>query len=267
MISSISQCGKDLDFLPTRDWPAALPAIAWRGQLVCGFTREQGAAFDVSVLQRAGLISTLKACHPELGLAELARLSARLEQTWPDLFVELRAGLHQEYGLRGGERLSETLGALRLTPLVFQQWVDARRVSPRDLAPLLALPKPEEFYPFLEALPPLGFSRSDGTRALELGVELFLLGRPLSDLLPSQNTAARYLQALERWRRPQAAARDEEWRADVERWPWPSQVQGQWKRFGDQSGLEINIRTTSPEDLGRKLERLTSIGSAWSCKS
>ena len=44
----------------------------------------------------------------------------------------------------------------------------------------------------------LPFSKSEGVRALELGVELFLLDRPLNDLLPNSDNAGAYLNRLER---------------------------------------------------------------------
>jgi hypothetical protein len=109
----------------------------------------------------------------------------------------------------------------------------------------------------------LDLSRSEGVRAMELGAELFMMGRPLNDILPSGDDGAAYLKRLEKWRRPNSLGRDEQWRETVKQWPWPSQVQGKWQRFGDQSGLEVNIRSTSPEDFHRKLERLLSIGDAW----
>jgi hypothetical protein len=128
---------------------------------------------------------------------------------------------------------------------------------------LLALPAPEEFHIFLEALARLELSRSEGVRAMELGAELFMMGRPLNDILPSGDDGAAYLKQLEKWRRPNSLGRDEQWRETVKQWPWPSQVQGKWQRFGDQSGLEVNIRSTSPEDFHKKLERLLSIGDTW----
>ncbi len=266
---SVTQCGKSLDFQPHRTWPAALPAITWKGELVCGFERKSGIAVDVWENGHAALIDTLKACHPELGLAEIARLSARLEK-WlaPDALQELRENFFRAYGLKWNDRLGELLGCVRLAPREFQDWIDEKSVSPRDLAALLALGEREmEFQPFLAAMTEMRFSRSDGVRALELGAELFLMGRPLSDLLPSSADPARYLARLEEWRRPRASAADGDLKSEISQWPWPSQVQAEWQRFGDQSGLEIKIRTTSPEDFGKKLERLISIGNTWSTKS
>lgn len=265
---SVTQCDRSLSFQPVRTWPEVLPAIAWKGELVCGFERKSGAAVDVFETGRAGLIETLKAVYPELGLAETARLSVRLASSLPEIYQELREPFFRAYGLRWNDRLGELFNLLVVAPVSFQAWVDERSVSPRDLSPLLALcENARAFFPFLEAMTEMKFSRTDGVRALELGAELFLMGRPLSDLLPSSSDGSRYLGQLEKWRRPQAGEADQTWRSDVKNWPWPAQVQGEWQRFGDQSGLEVKIRATNAEDFNRKLERLLSIGDTWSTKS
>jgi hypothetical protein len=104
-------------------------------------------------------------------------------------------------------------------------------------------------------------------QALEWVTELHLMGRPLNDLLPSGSNADAYLQRLKNWRKPHASTSDDQWSRRVNEWPWPAHVQGHWQRFGDQAGLEIKIRTTSPADFNKKLERLLSIRDTWSCNS
>lgn len=264
----ISHCDKSLNFSPAPKWPTALPAICWRGYLLAGFDRQDGHAIDTYDLEKAGLVETIKACYPDLGLAELARLTGALSNSMPDTYIELRQGLFKEYGLRWGERLEEILILLPRTSIRFQNWIDDKKISSRDLAPLLALnEKFAEFQPFLETTTELRFSRHDGVRALELGVELFLMGHPLNDLLPATGDAAKYLHQLELWRRPQALQNDDELKKDIAKWPWPAHVQAQWQRFGDQSGLEVKIRTTSAQDFNKKLEHLLTIGNTWSAKN
>lgn len=261
---TIAQCANKLNFEPQNPWPSALPACAWKGHLLCGFERPgNSAVIDLFHLQHASLVEAIKACHPHLGLAELGRLSFALKSSCPEIFQEIRDHLFQEYSLRWSERLEKTLDVLVGTPFSFQKWVDEKSLGTRDLSVLLAIPHPSEFSDFLVAIAEMGFSRNEGVRAIELGAELFLMGRPLNDLLPSDPNGSSYLRKLEKWRRPQSLGRDEEWKERVSKWPWPSQVQGRWQRFGDQSGLEITLRSTSPEDFQKKLERLISIGDAW----
>jgi hypothetical protein len=266
LLRPFMQCSKDLNFAPRRTWPKALPAIAWRGALVCAFDRTGGLALDHVNEDDESILGLLTACHPELALSELARLDRQLRRFHPRMAPGARENLFAHYGLRWCDRLEQTLAILMETPITYQDFADDKGFSIRDHAPLLSLPNPPLFTPFLEALARLNPSKSEAARVLELGVELFLLGRPLRDLLPENNQSVHYLRRLEQWRRPQALTRDEEWKTSVASWPWPAQVQGQWQRFGDQAGLEIKIRTTSPDDLIRKLRNLLTIGENWSCK-
>lgn len=264
VLKPISQCSRYLDFQPHRAWPGVLPAVAWRGHLVCGFERLGGEAVEVD---EAPLIDTLKAVYPELALSEVARFLRALERTSPEMRLEFRDSICAAYGLRWNDRLHQTFEALLATPVEFQNWADQKKLGARDLAPLLALASVADFVPFLRALIELPVSKSEGVRALELGVELYMLGRPLNDLLPTSDKPGPYLRRLEQWRRPLSAESDESWRQTVAGWPWPAQTQGQWQRFGDQAGLEIKIRASNPQDFLKQLERLSSIRETWSCKS
>lgn len=261
MTNPFAQCGKSLNFKPRRPWPQALPAFAWRGELISGFERSVG--LDLHSTQRATFVEAFKAVHPELALPELARLARALRVLWPDLFIEIREQLFREYSLRWSDRLEQTLNIVASSPEAFQEWAAEKDLGPREFSVLLALPAPLEFHPFLEAMTHLDLSRSEGARAMELGAELFMMGRPLNDLLPSGGDGASYLKQLERWRRPTSLGVDEQWREAVRLWPWPAQTKGTWQRFGDQSGLEVSIRSFSPEEFRKKLERLLTIGDTW----
>lgn len=241
--------------------------MAWQDELLCGFERPTGQVLDLFLTNGTNLIDALKAIHPELGLGELARFSCRFENLWPDLYVELRDALFSVYGLKWNARLTEVLGVLAATPLAFQNLVDEKKWGTRDLSPLLILKEPRPFDVVLEALAAISLSKSESVRALEYVVELHLMGRPLNDLLPSVDNGALWVRRLEQWRRPEASARDEDQRRNIARMPWPPHVQAQWQRFGDEAGLEIKIRTTSPADLEKKLERLMTIPETWSCKN
>ncbi len=252
MTNPILQCGKNLNFKPRRPWPSALPAFAWKGELISGFERSTG--LDLQLAQKATLVEAVKAAHPELSLPELARFTRALRVLWPDLFKEVREHLFKEYSLRWSERLEATLNVIASAPESFQDWASERDLGAREFSALLALPNPLEFHPFLEAMTHLDLTRSAGARALELGAELFMMGRPLNDLLPSGGDGDSYLRQLERWRRPVASGTDEQWRETVRQWPWPAQTKASWQRFGDQSGLEVSIRSTSRRNFARSLK-------------
>ncbi len=261
---TFSQIQHELDFTPRLSWPDVLPAFSWRGLRIAGFTSPQAKVVELDA--RHSLVEVLLACYPKLGLSELSRLSVRLEKVLPDYWVEVRSHLFASYGLHWNERLAQTTAALARAPRVFQETVDEKSMQARDLAPLLALNNAAAFNPFLEALSQLKLTKTELARTLELGVELFLLGRSLSDILPSSDDGPAYLRRLEKWRTPVSSETDETWSGEVERWPWPAQVRGQWRRSGDQSGLDVQIRASSPSDLRLKLEKLLKIPERWSHK-
>ena len=258
------QCDTCLDFSPRQRWPRALPALAWRGILLTGFERREGEAMDLWADGACSWLEAFVACYPELGLAELARVWTQLEQSRPELAQEFRRGFFAEYKMRWSDRLSDVLNVLVTTPPEFQNWVDEKKLGARELSPLLALDKSTEIGELLRALVRLPLSKSQTVQSLEWVVELHLLDRPLSDLLPNDDNALAYYKKLERWRRPAAAELDEDRRRTVREWAWPAHVEGHWARNGDQTGLEIKIHTTSPQDFERKLSRLLSIRDAWS---
>lgn len=208
---------------------------------------------------------SVKACYPEIGLSELARLYHAIHTRAPQLEVHME-DLFAEYGLRWCERLKITMKMLVRLPQEFQNWTDEKKFAARDLAPLLAVTDLSSLDPLFTALTKLNLSKSQGVRAVELVVELFLIGKPLNDLLPTTDKADEYLSLLERWRRPNALEREEIWKEAVARWPWPAHVKAQWQRFGDQSGLELRLRAASPEDFHKQLQKLLSIHEIWLCK-
>lgn len=267
LLRPLSQCDRSLNFHPHREWPGALPALAWKGILLTGFDRSVGDALDLFENSRCTWLEAFTACYPELGLAELSRLYSLLSCAHPSLAQEFQTMLFQAYALRWCDRLTQTVEVIVRTPPEFQALIDDKKWSARDLAPLLAVTDVTTVAPLLSALSELSLSKNQAVQALELVVELFMMGQPLRDLLPSSDDGDAYLRRLVSWRKPASSLRDEEWRETVGRWPWPAQVQGAWQRFGDQAGLEIKIRTTSPQDFDKKLERLLSIRDTWSCNS
>lgn len=240
--------------------------MSWQGLLLAGFDRTD-TALDLWESRHCTWLEAVTACHPELGLGELTRLYFALEKARPELAKEFASPLFLAYGLRFSDRLLETLQRLHVAPREFQNMVDEKKWGVRDLAPLLAVKDTHEIKPFLLALSDVEISKSSAALALELVIELYLMGRPLNDLLPTSNDGSAYIKRLQQWRKPRTALTDEQWSRTVSEFPWPSQVQGSWQRFGDQAGIEIKIRTFSPQDLDKKLEKLSAIPDSWSCKS
>ena len=257
MSPSIMQCSNAFDFKPRLKWPDILPAYCWRGILLCGFGRLSGPVFDLS---EQNLVDAIFALYPSLTFGELARLADVFTSSFAHESLDV---LLARYGLRPSERLSQTFTVWRQTPIPFQEWTIDKKFGARDLAPLLAAdPGDRGFDFFLICLATTTLSKSDGARALELALELYLLGETFK---PEPSKRGETLLArLETLRRPRSAQLDADRRQMVAAWPWPKHVQGQWQRFGDEAGIEIRLRAHSPSDLKQKLERLGGIGQTWS---
>lgn len=232
---------------------------------MAGFDRTDGMVLSLDEKSANHFIDFFQAIYPTLGVGELARFLSLLKNYSAELFAEWKAPLLKVYGYRDSDRLDGVLKVLAETPLAFQQLVDDKSLAPRELSPLLAVQDITKIELFLSELPNLTASRSELARVLDLFVDLFLMDRPLNDLMPTSSNGSLYLRLLESWRRPKAEGQDEAWRKSVHEWPWPAQVEAKWQRFGDQSGLEIQIRTTSPDDFQKKLERLLTIPDTWTC--
>lgn len=261
----IVQCDRRLDFSPRAVWPMAMPAVAWRGILLTGFERTSGDVLDLWQNNRCTWVEAFTSVYPSLGLAELARLHRILASDYTILAYEYGESLFSFYGLRWNDRLSQTIKWLGTADREFQDWVDEKKLGARDLAPLTSAPPMNDWLKNLIALP---LSKSQVVKAIENGVDLHMMGRPLTELCKGDTeTAENYFARLETMRRPQTAGRDQAQAEEILKWPWPAQTRAEWRRQGDQAGLEIHLRAVSPADLKKKLERLNSIGDTWSCKT
>lgn len=259
----ISQCAKDLDFQPRKAWPKALPAMAWNYRLLTGFDRDEGLVFDLNA-SGDSFIDAFHSCYPELSLPELARFyeitvqQKNLIETQEDWqrFFEL-------YQLRFQDSLVQGLKKLAQTPFSFQEWVSQKGVGPRDLEILKAV-NVSDLSPLFEKWISFELSKSEGVQALEYATELFLLGKAWSEILPGDWTTkgGSLVDHLKKQRYPETSLKDESRSKGVRSLPWPTQIQAQWSRKGDQAGIEIRFRVSSLSDLNKKLRGLEKVEKA-----
>jgi hypothetical protein len=237
--------------------------MAWNYRLLTGFEREEGLVFDLTSTG-ACFIEAFHSCHPSLSLVELARLHARLKNIKGLLDGEAeRLRFFEKYQLRYQESLVKIFEKIDACPAPFQNWVCEKGLGPRELEVLNAACI-ADLKPLLEAWPQWGFSRTEGAQALEWAVELFLMGAPWEKILSQTGPAKEahaYLKAL---RFPETSARDEKRSFGLRSLPWPSQIQAQWNRHGDQAGIEIRFRVSSLTDFHRKLKGLGQVEEALS---
>jgi hypothetical protein len=165
-------------------------------------------------------------------------------------------------GLKAGEVLLSVLEKLVKTPRLFQDWVSQRSVAPRDLAILNSFESFHLVEPILLTIVQLGLTRSQGVQALEKALELFLMQKPLSEILTAANNAESWLQSLEQNRKPLSWQRQTQAQTKWASLPWPAYVQAKWMRQGDQGQIEVKFHFSSSADFKRKLEALGLVQAA-----
>ncbi len=248
-----------LDFQPDTIHPAELPALAWDNLLLNGFDRTEGSVWNLrSHNPNCGLAEAIKLAHPNLSLAEMARLFGRRAVV---------SDLHEEFprlcalvGWRYGQELVQCLDLLQTTSLNFQKWVSAKKVQPSEVRILSENLSAMDSKTVLAQFELGQWSRRDGVQAIQWLAELQLQGVDLANELatfwPDSDKVLRRLQHL---RHPITSQRDQDAQRKVREWPWPSNTQAKWVRTGDRAHIEVSLQAVSHKEFGEKLNRLLEI--------
>jgi hypothetical protein len=242
----LAQSVKDLCVKPVRPWPSGFPSVIWRG-----WSLVQGHGENVLDLSESPINDALPFCLPDLGIAQLAAITAQIEGEEENICAA--------YHLRWNERLNQVFVVLRETPASFQLWVDEKKLAARDLFPLLAIGDIPRFAPILNKISQVSFTKSTGSQALEWAVDLHLMGVDVLTLLNADDVYS----ALKRERRPVEAADIESRTKALRSWPLPSQTKAEWQTGEDLPKLEVKLQAKSPRDLSNKLKALSDVGQAW----
>lgn len=262
----ISVCLRNFNFNPDSKWPDLLPAYCFGNELLCAFDRTNGPVFSLddpsllgdqtrSATQR--LPALFKAIYPELGFFELIRLTDLLPQDHGFLLE-----LWGYYGYRWKESLDLLAKKLNQLPLPIHRFLQNKKMGPQDLAPLRAMPSLEILAPIWPALMTSSFSKSEMTQALELIVELLLLGKTNEEVLPDHATdkpstpSLGWLQKLKAHRFPKTTQQDQSADEKIRNLSWPLKSEARWARRGDLSGVELKLFFSHPQELQRALARL-----------
>ncbi|MCB0363825.1 MAG: hypothetical protein H6624_15935 [Bdellovibrionaceae bacterium] len=253
------QCKKNWDFTPLKLWPKRLPPYCWEEEVLTGFDQSEGNAVDLS--EGNSPLEVFQLCYPVLSLAELARLWSLVKND-PRWGHSIEA-LFRRYGYRWNDELEKTCHYLVTLPMSFQNWCSEKQLSPRDLAPVRALPQPKLENGLWECLAKSRLSKSQGVQALEWAVDLLLMDSRWSELAPMPGESDnQWLERLKALRFPHTQSRDCEKQIQMSRLPWPSRTQGQWIRQGDKGLLDVRFHADSLEDFHNKLEGLAKVEKA-----
>lgn len=259
-----TQCDIRLDFQPLGSWPDALPGVALQGFIIAGFDRPMVLSYEGSSEE---LLGTFVSVHPHLSFAELSRLTATLSNVKDAPFAT--PDLLKKYAVRHQDEFAQVSHELLKAPTEFQVWAGEKSVTAGDLAPLimqshLTGPQLDLMNRAMREIPIRRLSKQEGLRALELLLELALMGL-VSQVEEVLTTASKsnqeWIEKLQLLRMPKVGSQDrsaKEW-IDTQVWPKPAQIR--WHRQGDKSGLEIRFWVNQLEDLNSTRQSLETIES------
>ncbi len=255
-ILDIKETRSGFSFFHLRPEKIALPAIAFDKELLLRSTLAQTVInYNKDEISFADLLFEI---YPDLSLTELALVMEDLHKLKLDYFAAVLA----KYNLGYNENLVLVLQALLRQPPKFKLWSHERRLAPRDLA-ALRLPLGESFHPILEKIAALQCTRQVGAQILELAAEIFLMGNSLTGILDSATSGEKWLGELKRIRYPQTTTNDTQMHRKIKELPWPSHIEAEWQRRGDQTGLQIKFFAPSETELTRRLEGIKNIKNIW----
>lgn len=270
---STTRCDDRLNFSPLSLWPLGLPAVSINKVLIAGFGQQLTLNYQIPTENSAVTIADLfRSLYSDLSFSELAALqksSAPFDWLPMNLIV-------QKFGFQYNDSFNKVCQVLQSTPENFQKWCAEKKVGPQDLMPLLSFAEKINSLNvlFLEILQ-LKLSKALGIKALELGIELLMMGTDAEDLSSQnlfnanrnqnalqnkdKNPGELWLEALT-WRRyPETKARDEERRRQMDQLPWPGHSQARWVRQGDRAGIELKLFVAQPSDLKKYLNSLQTV--------
>ncbi|MCE3009711.1 MAG: hypothetical protein LW875_03765 [Proteobacteria bacterium] len=228
---------------------------------IAGFESELVFDYSPGSENLSELIALFKSLYPDLSFAEFGLLMKVVEfQGLPFNFP--REALAAQRGWNTNESFWKILKATQELPAGFLKWCAEKKMAPMECSPLLVA-QDLNLSPLLLFIVHFGFSKSQGSQALEMGIELLLLGKSFADLkldsIQSRDQIESWMSFLRDLRYPQTQTRDREVQAYFKSLPWPGSSQTRWVRQGDKSGLEIKLFVAQPSDLKRYLQSLNKV--------
>ena len=276
-IGAVSQCTRYLNFRPSAIWPSVLPAVAWNEILIAGFNRaevelsSEAPCIFISP-NEFSLEEALSSLYPKLTFVELSRLSNEIEKL--HLVIEWKI-FCSRLGYHANSDWPRLFQIMSQAPDKLQEWWQLRDVSPRDLAPLKALPENLLARYFELALKAVAFepSRSDGILALEWLVDIMLddvrresMALRWPEILKAPNFV-QFREHIRQVRFQQTIEREESNELQVAKLPWPTKTKANWVRRGDADGVEIKLFAHSADDLTKLIAALENVATQWHQRS
>jgi hypothetical protein len=249
----VSQCKKNFNFRPLRDWPTDLPAYSWDDELLTGFDRAPDHQVINLSASDSRLEKILTAIYPHLSLAELARLH-QLKVLTEAQFQYLL----EHNSLRASESLRELFGKLSETSLEFQNWTTERKLGAKELYILKSIASLSEVAPLLKSLVDLNVSRQMGAQILENALELFLMTGELKQVLEGEIFEA-WAHRLFQMRHPLQAEKIRLRENNLLSLPWPKFLKVRVIEHQAILVNEVKLQFRSSAELLRNIEALKKV--------
>jgi hypothetical protein len=263
----MSQCDKELFFYPRVAWPESLPAVAVNQVVLAGFSQDLVFNHQIDPADSEAIARLFRSLYFELSFIEMAKLIQKAAAfAWFPISL-----IAQKFGWQPNENFFVIAGRVLQTPSGFQAWASEKKLSPQDFAPLLASADADLKYLFHDIVS-LNLTRALGVKALELGIELILMGQSAPDLMSEKlmadpareaprdvSVAEAWVQELKRLRYPETFKRDQATEAQMTSLPWPGTSQARWTRQGDRAGVELKLFVSQPSDLKKYLQSLSRV--------
>lgn len=259
----MSQCDNCLNFQPLQEWPASLPAVAVNSIVLAGFSQELVFNHQIDAKNSDKIASLFRSLYFELTFVEMSRLILKAKNhSWFPLAL-----IAQKFGWQANEQFFLIADRLNEMPAGFQKWCSDKKVSPLDLLPLLSAGDLDLKFLFHDILQ-FNLSKSLGVKALELGIELMLMGnkpeeitsqRLLTFIGRDQTPGEAWIETLKHMRFPETAKRDLAHEQKMTSLPWPGTSHAKWTRQGDRAGIELKLFVTQPSDLKKYLQSLSKV--------
>lgn len=248
----LSRCENTLNVPGTALWRSPLPPLAVGGLLVTG-TPESMEGFAVD-LDR-DLLDVLFALYPMLSWIQVVTITRHKAFS-----NEARSRFVNLYGYRWNEDL-ERISEIPFSS-VAQQWLAEKSLGPREIAPLLILNNGNLQNQVVEKITNSKATRSHGARLIELISEILATPSNASLLLENElhffPQPELWIQKLEAIRFPGTVKRDAEMAQRLKNLDLPLKVKAEFRRSGDETGVELKISARAPAEMHKILSDLNS---------
>ncbi|HAG90594.1 MAG TPA: hypothetical protein DCL41_01910 [Bdellovibrionales bacterium] len=237
-------------------WSEQFPALIWRGFHISP-TKNSHIQPPV-ILDHLTFAELLKEVQGSIDSMTFLKSMDFLRMLDLD-FEKEKKSMEENFGQRWTKESEELMACFSKAPLEFQIWAEDKKLAFNDLRPLLRADI-ANIEKHLSTLGNASPSKSTGVQLLE----------HLCDATDDQLARLSLSEDLSSWSesffhilKPMTAHKDERRKNAVKAWPWPQRMRGEWKRRGDQAGLDIQLTCLNPKDLKAKSEKLLAFAQKW----